>query len=451
MNDTERFARKVVGVDYDDFDDELIATLRGVVLDGVSTMLVGSREPLAVPLMRYMEQYAGGPCTVVGYPVTLRPQEAAYTNATFGHAADYELMSIAMHPTSPTLPVILALAQTRAMTGREALEALAAAFETMARINVCVVHSCDDWIRALRHPGSMGPFGSAAAAGKLIDLTVEQMQMAFGIAASRASGLRANIETMTKASHSGHAARSGMEAALLVAEGYTASTDIFGALHGFSDTYYDGELDLSLLAENFGDPYAMVEPGLTIKTYPSQYPTHWSIEAALELVRSNEFSPDQIERVVVEVGDNESAEVDTPATGLAGKFSVRYTVAAALLDGRVVIDTFSDERHRSADIQDMIQRTEVIKRPEVRAADPTQAWWSRVTVVTNDGVEHTARVDRPLGIWDNPVGWEFRIDKIRDCARRVFDTIGEVDAVLEQIEHFEQLDDVGSFVRMLEG
>lgn len=449
MNTTAKLAQSVVDVSFDDFDAELIDTAKEVVLDGVSNMLAGSREPLAEPLTRYLRNYADGNCTVVGHDFTTRPQDAAYANATFCHSMDFELMWYPpTHPTSPTLAPIFALSQRRTVTGQQALEALVTGFEVQGRLRYCITESVGRPWNQLHPPGVVGPFGAAASAGKLIGLSREQFQMAFGIAGSRVGGLMANTGTHTKSSHCGNCARNGLEAALLAAEGYTASADIFGARHGFNEGYYGDKLDLSLLVDNFGSPYRMVDPGLTVKKYPAQYPTHWSIDAALELARSGSFRPDEIEKVRVDVGaDNESAEVDIPTTGLAGKFAVRYTVAAALLDSRVVIDTFRDERLKAPDMQDLIRRIDVVRRPDIKAMDFAHAW-STVSVTTKDGAEYAARVDRPLGIWDNPLPWQLRVDKFRDCAQRAC-TDSQIADILAQIESFEAINDVGSFVELL--
>lgn len=447
---TRQLAERVLAVRFDTLPTEVVAAARGVVLDGVATMLAGAREPVSGIVVRHLARYGGvGQATVVGHDRTLAPLDAAYANATAAHALDFELMWYPpTHPTSPVLPAILALAETRPVSGQQLIEALVAGFEVQGRLHLAAFASVDRWLRGLHFPGLVGPFGSAAACARLLALDVHRLQMAFGIAGSRVAGLMANTGTMAKSSHPAGAARGGLESALLAAEGYTAAPDILGAGWGYNDVFYDGELDLSVVIDRFGDPYRMVDPGVIVKKHPAQYPTHWSIDAALEVRADPAYRAAAVRRVRIEVGaDNEAARVHRPATGLGGKFSIAYTVAVALLDGEVTIDSFSDERLAGADVQDLLGCIEVVRRPEVTAMDFATAW-SRVTVEQADGSEVTARVDRPAGIWDHPIAWDRWVAKFRTCAMR---SVADARAteILARIEALDQLEDVTELTQLL--
>jgi aconitate decarboxylase len=423
---------------------------RRVVLDGIGNMLAGSQQPLARPLLKHVAAWAPGESTIVGHRARADPFTAAFVNGIFGHCLDFEVMWIPpTHPTSPVLPAILALVERRGgNTGRDVITALVAAFELQSHLGAQVVATGRQWPHGYHPPGMVGPFGSAVATGKLIGLDVLQMEQALGIAASRIGSLMANTGTMTKSSHCGHAARMGLESALLASQDYTSQPGIFEVRHGVSDSFFDGRLDVGPIAERFGRPFRMVEPGLALKKYPSQYPTHWSIEAALDIHGRDGFDASLIDRVEVEVGaDNESAVDSRPATGLAGKFSVVYTVAAALLDGEVTIDTFTDERVVDRDVQALMPRVELILDPRIRAMDFATAT-STVTVRQRDGTTFRARVDRPRGIWDNPLPWSGWVDKFRDCAARAV-PLPVADRLVAAIEDLEELDDLAPLLDAL--
>ena len=151
------------------------------------------------------------------------------------------------------------------------------------------------------HPTSVfGTFGATAAAGKLLDLDPMELQMAFGIAASEASGIGANIGTMTKPFHSGHGARNGVVAAMLAADGFSANPNVFDA--AFFETFYgarpanDWQLTMFL-----GNPYHIITPGIGVKMYPSGYYLHLSFEATLALVKQYNITVDDISSVEVVV------------------------------------------------------------------------------------------------------------------------------------------------------
>lgn len=445
---TRRLAEVTAGLSFDDLPGEVVEAARRSVLDGLGNMLAGSQQPLARPLLAHVAEWAPGEATIAGHELRTDPLTAAFVNGIFGHCLDFEVMWIPpTHPTSPVLPAILALAEHRPpVSGRDLITALVAGFEIQSHLSARILATGRPWPHGYHPPGIVGPFGSVVAIGRLLDLDVPTLVQAIGIAASRVGSLMANTGTMTKSSHCGHAARMGMESALLASQGFTGQIDIFEARNGLSDAFFDDKLDIGPIAGAFGAPFRMVDPGLAMKKYPSQYPTHWSIEASLAIREREQLDPSRIARVEVQVGaDNESAVLLRPETGLAGKFSVTYTVAAALLDGRVDIDTFTDERLAEGDLQAMLPRVRIELNPDVRAMDFSEAW-AEVVVTMDDGTVHACRVDRPLGIWDNPLPWQGWAHKFRDCAGRAVDA-ARVEQLLHTVGRLEALDDVAILAR----
>ena len=183
-------------------------------------------------------------------------------------------------------------------------------------------------------PGAAGPLGAAVAAGHLLKLDPGQLANAIGIAASRAGSLLANAGTMTKSTHCGHAAALGLESALIAARGFTANVDVFEAAQGYVPALYDDGFKADEMLGFGRAPLRVVEPGYAIKMFPSQFGTHFGITAALEL---HPQIPDAsaIRRVVLTAPVMTYVNRPRPKTGLAGKFSLQYTAASALLDGKV--------------------------------------------------------------------------------------------------------------------
>lgn len=450
MSVTSTIADHVVSTTVSDLPDAVIAVARDeVVLDSCANMLAGSQEPLSEITTGYVtDQFGAGPATIVGYSNQTDAVTATYANSVFCHSMDYELMWYPpTHPTSPTLPAILAMAETRNLSGENVLCALAVGFEVQGRLRVAEA-AAETTGKSFHPPGRVGPFGAAAGVANLLELTREQTTMALGIAGSRVSGLSANTGTMTKATHPGNAARLGLESALLAERGYTGNPDIFDTKKGFNHTLYDNELDLSLLVADFGDPYRMVDPGLTLKKHPAQYPTHWSIDAALAVRNEHDLDPTDIDSVEVVVGEDcESANRTHPDSGLAGKFSIHYTVAAALLDGNIEIDTFRDDRRFAPDMEAMLDRISVTKNPAISHMDFAEAW-SRVTVTTTDDETYSATIERPLGIWDNPAPKERYREKFYECAERAVST-DTADDIIAHIDEFDEINDIASFMELV--
>jgi 2-methylcitrate dehydratase PrpD len=448
---TEILAERIVQISFDDLPDAAVQAAEHVVLDAVSNMLAGSQEPMShVVLGATHAVYGDGGHTVVGHAVRLPMMTATFVNALFCHSMDFEMMWYPLtHPTSPAVPGLLALAEHRSVTGRDLITAIVLAFEIQGRLRKSIVDGGLPQLWGLHPPGVVGVIGSAVGASKLLGLDRRETAMAIGMACSRASGVMVNTGTMTKASHSGNAARLGLESALLVERGMTASTQGIEGHHGLNDTLYEGRMDLDGLARDFGRPYRMVEPGLGVKGFPAQYPTHWSIEAAIRVRQAHAIKPEEIQAVEVVVGSNNESAVRTwPGTGLEGKFCLAYTVACALLDGAVSIGSFRDERLARPDMDQMRSKIDVILDPAIDAMDFEVAE-STVRVHTEDRGTFEQRVTRPRGIWDNQLTHDERVAKFTDCALAGGVPAARADAIAAEIAVLRSVDDVGQFVRQL--
>ena len=445
MSTTEALARLIVQTDYDSMPSQVIQEAKAVFLDGVGVMLAGSREQTARAVAEYVREMGGPPrCTVYGHGFATSPVMAAFANGVSGHVLDYEAMwHPSTHPTSPTLPVVLALAEMHGLSGREVLAALIVGFEVQGRIRLASARVPPT---GFHPPGVVGVMGSAAASARLLGLDSHQTQMSLAIAASRAGGLAANIGTMTKSTHCGNAARMGLEAALLAEKGFTGVSGIVEHPTGYARVLFGEAFDPDSVTRDFGRPYRLVEPGVAIKRYPSQYGTHRAIEAALELRHRHGIQPDRIDRVTIEAPVMSYVDRPSPGTGLEGKFSFQYTVAAALLDGEVTIGSFSDQRRFSADIGAMLDRIDLHMDPAI--PPDFQEMWVSVEVRLVDGRSHAVRCDRPRGIWGSPLSRDERLSKFRDCASRVLPAVA-VEKCIGLIEGLEGESDVSELIEIM--
>ena len=276
--------------------------------------------------------------------------------------------------------------------------------------------------------------GSAAAGAVMLGLDTQQTRMALGIAASRAGTVSANTGTMTKSTHCGNAGRMGLEATLLAAKGFTANANIMEHENGYAAVLFGDEFELDAVTRNFGNPYRLVDPGVAIKKHPSQYGTHRGIDAALDLQHRYSVDPERIFAVRIETPVMRYVGRPYPETGLDGKFSFQYTVAASLLDRRVGIETFSDDAVHRPEVLDLLGRTTVDMRPEIPAN--FEEMWVAVRVETTDGQNYVSRCNRPRGIWGNPLSREERLAKVRSCTGRVLSD-GNTERLIEIVEDLE--------------
>ena len=433
---TAELSRLIAGAEYGAIPPEAIDVAKTVILDGLAVTLAGAVEPAAQIVAEYaQEMNDAGRCSVFGQGFKTSPALAAFVNGVAGHVLDYEVMwHPATHATSPTLPGILALAELRGQGGPAALTALVTGFEVQGRIRVA---SAALGLGGFHPPGLVGVMGSAAAASVMLGLDADRTRMAIAISASRAGGVSANTGTMTKSTHCGNAGRMGLEAALLAEKGFTGHADIFEHPAGYAACLFGDGFDLPLVTQDFGSPYRMVNPGIAIKKHPSQYGTHRGIDAALELRAKHSVDPARIAAVHIETPPMGYVSRPAPATGLEGKFSFQYTVGAALLDGAVTMDTFTDAAVNRPAVRALLSKTEHTQNPAIPAN--FNDMWTAVTVTLDDGTKLREVCERPRGIWGNPLSREERLVKVRACAGRVL-AAGEVERLIESVENLEQAD-----------
>ena len=437
---TETLVDHILAIDFDTLPTPAIEMAKHVALDGIAVMLAGSTEPLGLGriVIDYVREMGGAAqASVVAGGFKTSMQNAAYANGTLAHALDWDNTWYPLnHPTSPTLPAILAIGEHHGSSGRKVIEAIVAAFEVQGRVRLADTGMADG--QRFHKPGTTGLFGAVTAAIRMLDLDREQALMAFGISGSRAGSISINTGSMTKSSHSGHAARMGVECAVLAKKGWTAHPDVFGP-GGFFDTFLNGHAEPAALVRDFGNPYRMVSPGVGFKKHPSNYFTHRPIDAALALRDEPGFDSKQIARVEIRFPRFDYVNRPQPRTGLDGKFSVQYATTIALLDGQITIDSFDDKRRFAPDAVDLLSRT------TLQFDDTIPRDFDRmhcvVSVTMNDGRTLEKRIEKLTGWVGNPLSLEQRMRKFNACAQRVL-SADNAERVVSLVNRLDTLDDV---------
>jgi len=218
---------------------------------------------------------------------------------------------------------------------------------------------------------------------------------------------------MTKSTHCGYAASLGLESALLAAAGFTGDTAAFDGPHGYVWSFLPPHFDREMLL-SFGPPFRLVDPGYTLKIFPCKFTTHYGITAAFA-ARPRVPDPASIRAIrmlapVVPTGDR-----PRPRTGLEGKFSVQYTLAAALLDGAVTLSTFTDARLARPDMQALLPKITVTMTPDI-TTQYNAGRYVDLEIELADGAIVRERCERPRGSWGaEPITQAEHLVKVRDC------------------------------------
>ena len=439
INATQALAQFIDDTDYDSLPAPVVEAAKIAILDGVANMVAGSVQELADIIGRYVRESGGASqASVVGWGYKTNAPGAAFANGVFGHCLDYEIQGFPpTHGTSSCLPAALALGEQHRTSGKTIISAYTLGWEIQGRLRAA---SAPATAPGYHPPGLVGPLGAAAAAAKTIGIAGRQTTMALGIAASRTGGLTANTGTMVKSTHPGNAARMGTEAAILAQMGYTASDEALESPVGYASALFGGNFNWEAATGGLGTGWRLTDPGFDIKRFPAQVYMQNVIEAALNLREHHGFTPNSIEQVTVHrQGRGHSGPI--PRSGLDGKFSVEYCAAAAILDGRVGIDTFTDELRFSKNMEDMLGRIQV-------EPDGPETGATRITALLKDGSTVDAECSAFRGSAKNPMSRGERLAKVRDCFDRALSST-DTEQVIGMLENLEDLSDVGELMRVI--
>jgi len=335
---------------------------------------------------------------------------AALMNGISSHVLDFDdtHLKTVIHPAGPVASAILALAETQPISGRDFLHALVLGAEVECRIGNAVYPAHYD--RGWHITGTTGVFGAAAASGRLLGLSEQQMRWALGLAAVQPVGLREMFGSMTKSFHPGRAAQNGLTAALLAKQNFTSSEAGIEAKAGWASVL-STSCDYSQITQGLGEHYEISLN--TYKPFACGIVLHPSIDACLQLRKAHSLTPDAIQRIDLSVHPLvlELTGKREPKTGLEGKFSVYFAAAVAIAAGAAGVRQFTDEWVRRPDV--VALRDRVVATVD-RSIGEAQV---RAVVTLKDGRRLEKFVQHAVGSVEQPMSDADLEAKVRDlCA-----------------------------------
>jgi 2-methylcitrate dehydratase PrpD len=435
----------------------VVAQAKRCLVDGFGVILAGSTVKGSEIVRDYVRSVSDRKeATAVGAGTLMTSAaHAALLNAASGHAMDYDdtqlsttpdrTFGLLTHPTVPTLAASLAVAERMHASGASFLEAFLVGFEVECKIAEAI--DPEHYTRGFHSTGTIGTFGAAAAAAKLMRMPAPQVRHMLTIASSMSSGIRVNFGSMTKPLHSARAAENGVVAAELASRGFTGGDDGLDGQWGFFQVF-GGGVDLDRLTPVLGKPYAIVDPGSSFKPYPCGSLSHPTMDAMLKAVTDHDLKPEQIKAVRVRAGSNvlDPLRYKIATNELEAKFCLPFLMASLILRRKAGVREFTDEFVRSAPVQQMMPRVTNVFDPKIEAQGFDKIR-SIVEIDLADGRTLVQPADeRYRGGPDKPFTPAELHAKFSDCAQLTM-APARIAKAIEQIERVDRLKDVGDLVR----
>ena len=422
---THYVARFVTDARPSDVPAEVIALGKKSILDGIGLALAGSVAESGALVRRHLDSLhlGAGPATVIGGGRKVAPRFAAFANGVAIHADDYDDTQLAVakdrvyglltHPTAPALPAALSVGEQFDASGRDVMLAYHLGVEVECKISEAI--NPRHYQTGFHSTATCGTFAAASAAGKLLSLDTDAMARALGLAGSQSAGLRENFGTMTKPFHAGRSSESGVVAAELASIGWTATDKILEAARGFFRAA-GGGYDEAAIMGKLGAPWTFAEPGISIKPHPCGSLTHPGMTAMLDLIRKHKIRAADVKHVRVGTNSNMPNALihHRPKDELQAKFSMEFSMAILLIEGRANLPEYTDAVVNRPDVQAMIAKVDFVVDDEAERAGYDKMT-TIIDVEMNDGRKFHARADFGKGSPANPMSYEEVADKFRGC------------------------------------
>ena len=464
---TSMVSRFIAGTNYDDLPQAIADRVKKSILDTIGIIIPASElmPDLKEAIGLYVEAGGKEESTVLAYGVKLPCWAAAFANGVRGHSLDYAdgHLEAVFRVGISCIPAALSLAERKgAVSGKELIAAVAVAEEILCRLGISVARrrkSLGPW-----HAGILlGNFGATAAAAKMLNLTADQTDRAFGIAYLQAGGteITTDPDSNIRGMYAGFVSKTGVLAALMSQRGILGPRGCLEARDGLFNVYLQGAYDRQALVQNLGSEFELIN--LSFKPWPACALAHTYIDAMLNLRSEHSLRAEDIERIEVFSGER-SREQCNPIDFAAGKFpkttndgkrSIPFNVAVAALTGKISFRNFTPEGLRDPELLKMAEKVRWVLAPELDEESFTkkgnQLPPGKVAVTVRDGRTFTKRTDFPYGHHFNPIKSEDLVEKFRDCLafspRPI--PLQDMERVIEMILHLEEVSDIREILRLL--
>jgi len=418
-----RFARSLT---YEQIPPAARKEAKRFLLDSVGCALAALDHEDMRQAHEYVRRLGGAEqATVIGHGTRTNLPNAALMNSLLIRAMDYNDIYWKQDPSHPSdiIPAALAPAEHRGASGKDLIVGIIIAYELEMRL--CL--AADPGIREVGwHHASLTQFVSPLVAGRMLELSEDEMVAACGISGSShftLGGVVAGHLTNMKNTADPMATEAGVRAALLAATGYSGPVELFEGKEGVFEVIGNVRWDPDRMTGGLGESFLITECGY--KAFPTEALTHQPITAALELLAEHEIDPRRISEVEVRTTTRGADILSDPSkydprTKETADHSLPYCIAVAVAKGNVLPSDFEDAALRDPTVRALLPKIRVIADPEIDRLFP-KVKRAIVTITTEAGESFSRQEDHAKGRPERPLSDEELVEKFRSNAAAAVD------------------------------
>jgi 2-methylcitrate dehydratase PrpD len=438
----------ILKIQYEDIPPNIIRLAKMCFLDWLGCTIAASDSETAHIFIDIAREMGGNPdATIIPYGDKTSVLNAALVNAALSHFLELDdIHKKAMyHPGVPVIPAVLAVSEKEKINGKAFITALVIGYEIGIRIGIAINPS---HFRIWHTTGTAGTFASAAATGKIMGLSQEQLIHALGNAGTQAAGLWEFISdgAMTKPLHPAKAAQNGLLSSLLAQKGFTGPSRIIEGKQGFVRATSE-ETNLESIITDLGKHYSMGEVGF--KVHAGCRHTNSPVDGTLVLVQQYNLKPEDITKITVRIYQLAMDLTGNlnPKNPTDGKFSISYCVASAIRFRHCNIPVFSQELLDDPQTKNLLKKIRLVVDESLEKEFP-QGYASIVEIETADGKRYSQRTNYAKGDPENPVGWEEIGLKFKNlCGNRLSEE--SIEGIIRAADKLDDISDISSIIKLI--
>ena len=408
----------------EDLSGDTIQAAKTNVFDTLACAIAGFSANGIKDLTALVTEWRGKPeATIWSAGIKVPAPQAAWVNGAVSHARDYDDThdGAVLHAGVSVVPAALAAAELSEASGADLLAGIVVGLELACRLGTAARIGLSE--SGFMYTALLGTFAATAAAARVCRLDARLTAHALGIALSQASGTTqaSRDAALTKRIQPGFSARTGLFSVAMAMRGITGAVNTFEGGGGLFNSYLRGRYEPQVLRQGLGRDYEFVNLGY--KFYPCCRNTHTSIDAALAVRERLAGDTNSIQEITVGVNQEAYEAVclpldlrRRPTTVVQAQFSIPYTVACALVKGRVALEDLTDAALKDAKVLELADRVMTYVDQDILRRSAGSISPAILTVKGHHGV-HTSTVEIPRGHPSQPLSPVHFDEKLQSCIR----------------------------------